>query len=121
MNAPYNRQVLTVIIIFLLANAIVIFSSRLLPFQDLPNHLAEATVFKLNMQTNDFLNGYYESVPWYFPNTFHPVFCSLFPDVELGNKVFYFMYVVLLLVSMYLIVKELNGNTWYALLTILFI
>ena len=121
MNAPYNRQVLTVIIIFLVANAIVIFSARLLPFQDLPNHLAEATVFKLNMQTSDFLNGYYTSVPWYFPNTFHPVFCSLFPDVEFGNKVFYYMYIVLLLVSVYLIIRELNGNSWYALLTILFI
>src|SRR5688500_5702766 len=121
MNAPYNRQVLTVIILFLVANAVVIFSSRLLPFQDLPNHLAEATVFKLNMQTNDFINEYYTSVPWYFPNTFHPVFCSLFPDVEFGNKVFYFMYMVLLLVSMYLTIRELKGNLWYSLLTILFI
>jgi hypothetical protein len=121
MHAPYNRQVFPVIALFLLANAIVIFSASLLPFQDLPNHLAEATIFKLNMQTNDFINSYYTAVPWYFPNTFHPVFCSLFPDVEFGNKVFYFMYTVLLLTSMYLIIKELKGNLWYSLITILFI
>jgi hypothetical protein len=120
MNPPYNRQAALIIFIFLVLNAILLLSVNLLPFQDLPNHLAEATIFKSNFQGSH-LSEYYRSVPWYFPNTFHPVFCSLFSDIETGNKIFYVLYASTLLLSVFLIIRELNGNPWYGLLSLIFI
>lgn len=120
MSLSTNRTVLIILAIVILINALLLFGVRLLPFIDLPNHLAEATIYKY-AKPGTLLGQYYTSVPWYYPNTFHTVFCSLFPSVEFGNKTFYLLYVILLLASMYLIIKELKGNLWYGLLSILFI
>jgi hypothetical protein len=66
------------------------------------------------------VSQYYRPTPWYYPNTFHMVFCSLFPSVEVGNKVFHILCLALLPVSVFLVIKELGGNPWYGLLATLF-
>lgn len=109
----------TLVLVFLLVNVILIASARLLPFIDLPNHLAEATIYKF-YEPGNLLAMYYKPTPWYFPNSFHTVFCSLFDSVEVGNKVFHILYIILLQLSVFLVVKELNGNLWYGSLAILF-
>jgi len=114
-----NRQVPLFLVIVALFNAILLYSLPLLPFIDLPNHLAEATIYKYAQNSNEILGDYYKAVPWYYPNTFHSVFCSLFPSVEVGNKTFYVLYIVALQVSLYGIIKEVKGNQWYGLLSIL--
>jgi len=72
------------ILIFLILNTLLLSSMELFPFVDLPNHLAEASIFKYYEPAN-LIGQYYTPTPWYFPNTFHTVFCSLFPSVEWGN------------------------------------
>lgn len=109
-----------ILFVFLIIHAFLLFYMRLLPFVDLPNHLAEATVFKYADESN-LLGRYYKAVPAFYPNTFHTVFCSLFPSVEFGNKVFFVLYVFMLLFSVYLVIKELKGNTWYGVLAVMFI
>ena len=107
------------LLIFALLHSLFIASVAFFPFIDLPNHLAEATIFKYH-STDSLLGRYYQPVPWYFPNTFHTVFCSLFPSVEFGNKVFHILYILLLYASMFLAIKQVRGNTWYGLLAVLF-
>lgn len=113
-----SKPVVIPLLVFVLLNSIFLASVGLLPFVDLPNHLAEATIYKYYAPAN-LLGKYYQPTPWYFPNTFHTVFCSLFPSVEWGNKVFHIMYIVLLHGSMFLAIKQLRGNAWYGLLGIL--
>lgn len=107
------------IVFFILVNSILVATSPLLPFVDLPNHLAEATIFKYFGSSGNQFSVYYQLVPWYFPNQFHIWFCSLdiFSSVEAGNKAFYILYIILLPTSIYLIVKELGGNLWFSLLS----
>lgn len=114
-----DRKVKTLILLFIVVNIVLLASSRLLPFIDLPNHLAEATIFKYH-EPGNLLSRYYSPTPWYFPNTFHTIFCSLFPSVEWGNKVFHILYLIALQVSVYLVVRELNGNPWYGFLAATF-
>ncbi|HEY0771295.1 MAG TPA: hypothetical protein VGD31_13270, partial [Sphingobacteriaceae bacterium] len=114
------RNVRIFIALFILANAVFLFSMPLFPFIDLPNHLAEATIYRFYGEEGNVLENYYKPTPWYFPNTFHTVFCSLFPNVELGNKLFHLLCIVLLQVSMFMVIRQLNGNLWYGLLGSLF-
>jgi len=107
------------ILIFLILNTLLLSSMELFPFVDLPNHLAEASIFKYYEPAN-LIGQYYTPTPWYFPNTFHTVFCSLFPSVEWGNRIFHILYIVALQLSVFLVIKELKGNPWYGLLAILF-
>ncbi|HEU5148408.1 MAG TPA: hypothetical protein VFT90_16895, partial [Chryseosolibacter sp.] len=109
----------TLVLVFLLVNIVILASVRLLPFIDLPNHLAEATIYKF-YEPENLLSRYYQPTPWYFPNSFHTVFCSLFASVEVGNKVFHILCVILLPLSVFLVVKQLKGNAWYAALAMLF-
>lgn len=114
-----RKHVAILIALFILINAILLLSIDLLPFIDLPNHLAEATVFKY-YEPGNLLSKYYQPTPWYFPNTFHTIFCSLFPDIEWGNKIFHIFYILALQAAVFLAIRELNGNPWYGLLSILF-
>lgn len=114
-----RKQVAILIALFVLINAILLSSIHLLPFIDLPNHLAEATIFK-HYEPGNLISEYYQPTPWYFPNTFHTVFCSLFPSVEWGNKIFHICYILGLQLSVFLVIKELDGNPWYGFLSVLF-
>jgi hypothetical protein len=115
-----HRSFLIVMLFFILIHTVLLLWAPLFPFTDLPNHLAEATIYKYGHPQN-LIGQYYESVPGFYPNTFHTVFCSLFPSVEWGNRIFYALYAVLLLTSVYLVIRQLNGNSWYGLLCLLFI
>ncbi|WP_254153915.1 hypothetical protein [Chryseosolibacter indicus] len=108
-------------VVILVVYALFLLWVPFLPFIDLPNHLAEATIYKFYNEPGNVLSQYYQPTPWYYPNTFHTVFCSLFPSVEVGNKIFHILYIALLLYSIYLVIKQLGGNVWYGLLSVLFI
>lgn len=115
-----DRQVIIVILAFVALHGAAVFLFPLLPFIDLPNHLAEATIFKHQGAPGNVIYQYYRPSPWFFPNTFHTVFGSWFSDVETGNKVFHLLCIFLLCSSLYLVTKVLGGNTWYSLLGLLF-
>jgi len=104
------------------AHLLLLWSSRLLPFIDLPDHLATATILRhYGEPTNRFAEYY--SIGSFFlkPNLFHILFCSsgLFPSVEFANKVFYSIYVILLPLSLLLLIRAFHGNPWYSLLSFL--
>ena len=120
-SSSFDRYVPHVIFLLIVLNAVVLYSVALVPFVDVPSHLAEAAIYKYIDDPSALISQYYTAVPWYYPNTFHTVFCSLFPSVELGNKTFYVLYVAGLLVSVDRVVKELGGNRWYSLLSVLFL
>lgn len=116
-----DRYLPAVIAVIVIANAIILFSSNFLPFIDLPNHLAEATIYQHERFSDENqLSEYYAPTPWFYPNTFHPVFCSLFSSVETGNQAFHLLYIILLQIGLFLVIRELQGNQWYGLLGTLF-
>lgn len=115
-----HSQVKLVHLVFFAVHLVFILSLSFLPFIDLPNHLAEATIYKYYNTSDNVLSQYYQPIPWYFPNTFHSYFCMIFPSVEFGNKIFHILCIALLQLSIYTVVKALKGNPWYALLSLLF-
>ncbi|MDD5361483.1 MAG: hypothetical protein PHN88_05080 [Ignavibacteria bacterium] len=111
------------IIFFICVNLYWVFALPLLPFIDLPFHLAESFVVK-NFSKEGYLFSTYYSIPTFLKsNTFHTFFCAsgLFPDVETGNKIYYALYIILLPSSVYFLIRTLKGNGYYALLSFLFI
>lgn len=108
---------------FIALHSILFLFLDLIPFWDLPNHLAEATIYRYYNVEGNLFSEYYSLVPWYYPNLFYVWFCNLpfFPTVEWGNTFFFILYFTLFLTSLYALIKKLNGNTWFALLGIVFL
>jgi hypothetical protein len=119
-RARIEKSVFQVLLVYLVLHAILILAVPLLPFIDLPNHLAEATIFKYYDDPESPISKYYEPIPWFYPNTFHAVFAALFPSVELGNKVFHILYILLLQGGLFLLIRKLNGNQWFGLLGLVY-
>jgi hypothetical protein len=119
LNLGSDKNASIVVLVFVLVHAAILLGLPLLPFIDLPNHLAEATIYKYHGEPGNTLSLYYQPTPWYFPNTFHTIFCAVFPSVEVGNKIFHILYIALLGVSVQLVIRQLGGNPWYALFAFL--
>lgn len=102
---------------------ITMWTPRIYPFVDVPNHLGLATIFRHYDEPDNHFNQFYEINTVLKPNTFHIYFTSLalFPSVEFGNKIFYCLYVLLLPVSVLLTIKKFRGNPWFAMLSFLFL
>ncbi len=118
-----NRSMLFwVILILLFASHLVVLStSRLYPFTDLPNHLATATINRHYDETTNRFSEYYSIDLFPNPNVFHTLFCSarIFPSVEIANKIFFCIYAVLLPLSALFAIMKLGGNRWLSLLSFL--
>ena len=72
-------------------------SLEVFPFTDLPNHLAAATIYRhLDDPATRFAEFYSSHVSLFKPNIAHILFCSVFPSVELGNRVWLLSMLVLL-------------------------
>lgn len=92
------------------------------PFIDLPNHLAEATIFKhMDDPDNAFSSYYLSDVNLLKPNTLHILFCSLFWNIEAGNKIYYVLYMLLIPLCILALIRLTGGNVWFSLLSFLFI
>lgn len=94
-------------------------NQTIFPFVDLPNHLAEAAIYKLS--DSGIFNNFYHVSDGIEPNSLHYVFTSLFDDIEKGNKLYYAFYVILLPALSFLLIKRLGGNWEFALLSLLLI
>ncbi len=119
-KARIEKSVFQVLLVYLIAHSVLLLAIPLLPFIDLPNHLAEATIFKYFNDPESPISKYYTPIPWFYPNTFHAVFSSLFPSVELGNKFFHILYILFLQAGLFLVIRRLNGNQWYGLLGLVY-
>ena len=100
---------------------LIVFTSRLFPFTDLPDHLAAATVVRHIDDPGNPFAELYRVEPGLRPNTAHTLFCALrvFPSVESANRALLALYVVLLPLSVFLVIRKLGGNPWYSLLSFL--
>jgi hypothetical protein len=104
-------------LIFTGAAVAMVAAFRLLPFVDLPNHLAAATICRHIAEPGNLFAQYFETDLWLNSNIFHTLFlmAPVFPGVEFANHVYYSVYAALLPLSVLLIVRRLAGNIWLAL------
>jgi hypothetical protein len=123
MNLDGARRSLFWIVLFLLlaGHLLVLSTSRLYPFTDLPNHLATATINRHYDEDANRFSDYYTIDLFPKPNVFHTLFCSapIFRCVESANTIFFCAYAVLLPLSALLVIVKLGGNRWLALLSFL--
>ncbi|MCX5753314.1 MAG: hypothetical protein NTW97_06650, partial [Candidatus Krumholzibacteria bacterium] len=122
--APIPREKSLFYAIFLgviALHLVLILSTRLFPFTDIPNHLAAATIVRYLGEPSNRFAEFYRVDTFLKPNTFHPIFCSLkvFPSPEFGNRIYLALYAILLPASVYLIIRKLGGNLWFSLLSFL--
>lgn len=113
----------SVFISFILMHLYWIISLRILPFIDLPFHLAASTIYRYLDDSTYCFSDYYSIPTMLKSNIFHMVFTSMkiFPDVEFGNKVFYIIYIIIFPLSSLLFINYIGGNKWFSLLSFLFI
>ena len=112
-----KRIFILIFLILIILHSILMFSLRIYPFVNLPNHLSVATIYKhYGEETNQFNKFFSLDLP-FKPNIFHIIFCSLkiFPSVEFGNKIFYFLFVILFPLSILLTITKVKGNKWVSL------
>jgi hypothetical protein len=102
-------------------HVLAVSDSRLLPFVDLPNHLAASTIVRHYGEFGNEFAKYYEVDLFPKPNVLHIIFCSsrIFPSVEAANRVWYALYVLLLPLSVLLLTRRLGGALWPAILSLL--
>ena len=116
-----GKIILAVFAVLVILNAFAVSSSRLLPFTDLPNHLAASTIVRHSGEFGNEFAKYFSVDLFPKPNVLHITFCSIkiFPSVEAANRVWYFLYVLLLPLSVLLLTRRLGGALWTAALSLL--
>ena len=116
-----KRFFLAVFAALIIFHAIAVSSSRLLPFTDLPNHLASSAIARHYGEAGNEFSRYYSVDLFPRPNVLHIVFCSLkvFPSVETANRAWYFLYALLLPLSALLLTRRLGGVLWPSVFSLL--
>ena len=96
---------------------LLIWTTRLFPFTDLPNHLAAATILRHHRDPACSFADYFDVELFLRPNVFHILFCSLklFPSVEFANRLFLSLYVLLLPFSALFFTGRTGGDRWHSI------
>jgi hypothetical protein len=94
----------------------LIWTTRLFPFTDLPNHLAAATILRHFRDPACSFADYFDIELFPRPNVFHLLFCSLklFPSVEMANRLFLSLYALLLPLSALFFTRRTGGDRWHS-------
>ncbi|NQT25383.1 hypothetical protein HQ585_08510 [candidate division KSB1 bacterium] len=125
MQSKQNQKLFYIIFgTFIGLHVLMIWMIRLFPFIDLPMHLACAQIFRdYNQPDNAFHQFFVLRNILFQPNIAHLLFCSFkgFPSVEFANKLFYSLYVILLPISVFFLIRKLKGNIWFALLSMIYL
>lgn len=118
-----NRVTIIILLILISLHLILISTRRIYPFIDIPFRLAASTIAKYYGEMDNQFEEYYQLKSLLKPNMIHLFFCRLpfFSSIEAGNKLFYCIYVILFPVSVFLVIKKLNGNPIFAAYTFLLI
>lgn len=116
--ALHSRAPYIILCLLVILNISNIFRLETYPFTDLPNHMAEAELFKDSIGECRLCDIYRSRINVVSPNIIHALFCSVFPDSESGTRVFYAIYIMLLPLSVALLIHRLGGNPWFSLLSI---
>ena len=102
----------------LILHALLPLTARLLPFIDMPMHLASSTIIKnIGDPCNAFSNWFYLKGMSLQTNAVFQCFVNLpvFHSVETGARVFTAIYLVLLPISLLLTIRKFGGDPVYAL------
>jgi hypothetical protein len=102
----------------ILLHIVLINTTRLFPFTDLPNHLAAATIHRCYGEAGNRFHEYFSLDLFLKPNVFHIFFCGLpfFPSVEFANRAYLSLYAAALPLSLLFLVRRFRGDCWFALL-----
>lgn len=103
---------------FICLHLILMLNQRIYPFIDLPLHLFEAKIVRDYDNPNNQFKEFYDYQNQLRPNTIHLYLCSskIFPTVEIANKFYYSLYIIMLPISLLLIIRRLGANILYSLL-----
>ncbi|MFZ4591015.1 MAG: hypothetical protein ACOYN6_08455 [Ignavibacteria bacterium] len=114
---------LTLIFIFSALNLFWVYSLPVLPFVDLPFHLAESVIIKNFDNPALFFSRFFAIPTLIKSNIFYMYFCSLsiFPNVEFASRIFYSIYIFIFPLSVFVLIKTLKGNTAFSLLSFIFL
>ena len=118
LSTRIDRRWFVIIFALLIAlHLALIWTTRLFPFTDLPNHLAAATINRFYEDPACSFSDYFTFELFPRPNVFHLLFCSLgiFPSVEFANRVFLSLYVLLLPLSALFFLRRTGGNHWHSI------
>lgn len=121
---PADERFVPFVLVFLgCVYSSLLLLSDLLPFVDLPFHLGVATVVRGYGEAGNQFSDYFTLQIAGQPNVFYLWFCSLsiFPSVEFANKVYFSLYSFLLPMSLYAVIRQLRGNTWFSVLGFLYL
>jgi ABC-type proline/glycine betaine transport system permease subunit len=123
VSGSSKRFFLAVFAALVILHAFAVSRSRLLPFTDLPNHLAASTIVRHYGEFGTEFTKYFSVDLFPKPNVLYLVFCSakIFPSVETASRVWYFLYALLLPLSVLLLTRRLGGALWPAVLSLLFL
>ncbi|MCK5620032.1 MAG: hypothetical protein KAJ17_11555, partial [Candidatus Krumholzibacteria bacterium] len=115
----WSRLFLIVLTLFTVLYVGHIVALDVLPMIDLPYHLAAAAIYRDRDAPGNNFAEYYSVDVFPNPNISHLVFCGaeVFSSVETANKVYLCLYVVLLPLSVFLLIRKLGGDPWFTLLS----
>jgi len=108
----------------ILVNTCIILNTRFFPFVDLPIHLAFSTQYRCLQDPGHLYQDYYFLDRFFGqPNFFYTLFCAqpVFGSVMAGHKIFMLLYIILLPLSVWTLIRSLGGDTWYSLFAFLYI
>lgn len=118
-----DRVFWVVFVAVLAAHVWLVCSTRLLPFVDLPNHLAAATIYNHIDDDDTAYKRYYRVDDALQPNLAFVWWCGLpvFPSIEIGGRLYLALCLILLPVSVLFLLQLLRASPWFALLSFLLI
>ncbi len=118
-----HRTFFIILTAFFFAHLLFFDQLRLLPFSDYLNHLSEATIYRYSGQPDNDFHLYYPYRLFPYANVFHILFMGspFFPSVEFGGKLFVSLYMVLLPLSIFLLIRRLGGDIWFTFLSFLYL
>jgi hypothetical protein len=125
VNSGWTNEKYVPIVLLILGGVYcsLLLLSELLPFVDLPFHLSVATVVRGYGESSNQFSDYFSLQMAGQPNVLYIWFCSapVFPSVEFANKVYFALYTFMLPFSVFALIRTLGGNTWFSVLSFLYI
>ena len=117
-----SKDVTPLVILLLLSvfNVLVLQMLKEYPFTDLPNHLAEATIYKFSSDSSDLLTKFFRcEIELWKPNIGHLMLYSLFPTAEGANAVCYSLYMISVPLLIAVLIRLCRGDLWFSILSCL--
>ena len=115
-----NVTPLAILLLLSVSNVVVLQMLKEYPFTDLPNHLAEATIYKSSSDPTSLLTKFFRcEIAVWKPNIGHVMLYSLFPTVEGANAVCYSLYMISIPLLIAVLIRLCRGDLWFSIMSCL--